>query len=137
MLKFSKEEVVGTAKVEIDLTAYDVETIMVNGLEGGIGYWAMLNNTGKEWGEKPKSEPASTWATKILLDGGEIRFFDSEEYDEDSDDNEVWTLTLEGLIKGFAQNHKQRPWDNDLEQGDATTADCIIQYGVFGKLVFG
>lgn len=130
-LKFSEEKVVGKAVIEIELTESDIASIMVNGLEGGINYWAGLDNTGEEWEAKPKGEPLSTWATKLLLEGKEVRFYDVEEEDE------IWVLTLEKLIKGFSQNAKERPRDSNLEQGDATTVDCIIQYALFNELVFG
>jgi hypothetical protein len=113
------------------LTEEDIENIMVTGLEGGINYWAGLNNTGILWDDKPDSEPNSTWATRILIQGGEVKLFDVE------DENDCWVLTLDKLIKGFESNYVKRPHDNNLEQGDATTADCIIQYALFNEIVFG
>lgn len=132
MLEFTKK-VVGTAKIELALTEEDIETIIVNGLEGGIGYWAGLDNTGEAWEAIPKDEPYSTWATKILLEGGTVKLYDVEDAEDDTD----WTLTLDKIIKGFELNYKERPHDNDIENGDATTYDCIIQYAIFGEVVFG
>lgn len=138
MLKFG-DKVVGYAKVELPLKESDIENIMVTAIEGGINYWAGLDNTAEAWAERPKDEPLSMWATKILIDGGSVKFYDVEgggELEEEEDDSE-WILTLDKLLAGFAQNYKERPHDNDLEQGDATTADCIIQYALFGQIVFG
>jgi hypothetical protein len=53
------------------------------------------------------------------------------------DPEEVFTLTLTKLISGFRQNYIEREWDNYLENGDAETVDSIIQYALFGKLVYG
>lgn len=131
MLEFSKEKVVGKAVVEMELTENDIESIMVNGLEGGINYWAGLDNTGENWDLKPKGEPLSTWATKLLLEGKEVKFYDLE------DEDELWILTLEKLVKGFSLNYIHRPKDNSIEDGDATTCDCIIQYALFNELVYG
>lgn len=132
MLKFSKEKVAGTVKIEKKLTEDDIATIIVNGFEGGCNYWLGLDNADRtEWIEKPKGEPNSTWATKILLDGGTIHFYDIE------DEDEKWELTLKKLIKGYELNTKERPFDSDIKNGDATTADCIIQYALFGELVYG
>lgn len=132
MLEFSKEKVVGKSVIEVALTESDIESIMVTGLEGGIGYWACLENTGKNWATKPKEEPSSLWATKLLLEGKEVLFSDVEE-----EDVEIWTLTLDKLIKGYSLNREKRPFDSSIEKGDATTADCIIQYAIFNKLVYG
>ncbi|MEX3625080.1 hypothetical protein [Viridibacillus arvi] len=134
-MKFDREKIVATAKVEISLSENDIESIMVTGLEGGIGYWARLDNSGKDWEEKPKEVAVSHWATELLLQGKTLQFSDAEGDDDESLGD--WTLTLEKLANGFALNYKNRPFDNDLENGDATTADCIIQYAMFGKVVFG
>ncbi len=131
MLEFSNTKVVGKILIEKPLTEYDIENIIVTGFEGGIGYWSVIDNTGLNWIDKPKGEPTSTWATQLLLDGKSIRLFDVE------DEDEGWLLTLDNLIEGYRLNYINRPHDNDLENGDATTADCIIQYALFGKVVFG
>lgn len=130
MLNFT-DKVVGVAVVEHSLTEKDIESIMVGGIEGGINYWAGLNNVGEYWEVKPKTEPSSMWAVKLLLEGKVVEFYDRE------DENEIWKLSLKDLIKGYSQNAKERPHDSSLEDGDATTCDCIIQYALFGKLVFG
>jgi hypothetical protein len=44
---------------------------------------------------------------------------------------------LNGILKGIAQNAKERAWDADHRNGDATTADAIIQYAMFGEIVYG
>jgi hypothetical protein len=131
MLKFG-DKVVGKVQIEKELTEKDIETIIVNGLEGGIGYWAQLDNTGISWVTKPKDEPISTWATKNILEGGCICLLDSE-----GDEQGIWVLTLDKLIQGYKLNYEKRSWDNDIENGDATTADCIIQYALFGTVVYG
>lgn len=130
LMEFSDKKVVGVAKVEIGLTENDIENIMVTALEGGIGYWACLNNTGDKWEDKPKLVPSSQWATKLLLEGKSVQLIDEEE-------EKKLSLTLEMLIKGFAQNFKERPWDNDINNGDSITASCIIQYALFNELVYG
>lgn len=129
------DKVVGTATIEIPLTERDIETIMVTALEGGIGYWAMLDNTGSLWEEKPKDEPISTWATKILLDGKSIKLIDEE--DDDGHERTEHNLTLNMLIKGYTQNAKERPHDSSIDDGDIITADCIVQYALFDEIVYG
>ncbi len=132
MLEFDDKSV-GTVTIKKNITENDIACIMVGTFEGGSNYWVGLDNKDKpEWEAKPKDEPNSTWATKILLDGGSIKFY-SLEGDEDED----WILTLDKLIKGLQLNCEQRPHDCDLEQGDAGTCDCILQYALFGEVVYG
>lgn len=134
MLEFKRDSVALSVEVKMNLSENDIETIIVNGFEGGVGYWVrhvddkIASGKGLRDG-KPKDEPLSTWVTKLLLEGETVYLID--------DDDDKLPLDLERIGKGFSQNYQERPWDNNLEQGDATTADCIIQYAVFGKLVYG
>jgi len=130
MLEFGSE-IVGIAVVEKELSANDISNIIISAIEGGIGYWARLENIGEDWIDKPSDEPASLWATKLLLEGKSVEFSDSE------DEDEIWELTLDKLIDGYAMNYKRRPHDSNIENGDATTADCIVQYALFNELVYG
>lgn len=133
MLEFSDKKIVGTIQIEKPITESDIEGVIVTSFEGGSNYWMGLDNSTPEWKEKPKGEPLSTWATKLLLEGKEIKVFDIEE-DMDDDD---WIITLEKILNGIKLNYINRPHDADIGQGDAITADCILQYAMFGELVFG
>jgi hypothetical protein len=130
-LVFSEKKIVGTANIEKPISEADIETIIVNGFEGGIGYWAGLINTGGLWKGKPKGEPNSMWATKLLTIGQGILLYDREEPES------RFELTLEGLLRGIELNFKNRPWDSNIDNGDAVTYDCIIQYALFGEIVYG
>lgn len=132
MLEFDKKKVVGTVTIKKELTETDIENIIVTAFEGGSNYWMGLDNSSEDMQAKPKGEPYSTWITKLILEGKSVKLFDIEESDDDSD----WVITLEKLIKGFELNYVNRPHDNDLENGDATTADCILQYALFGEIVY-
>lgn len=131
MLEFSEKKVVGKVLIEVELTERDIETIVVTGFEGGIGYWSIIDNTGINFENKPSDEPTSTWSTKLLLEGKSVKLLDAEEPDEG------WLLTLDKIIEGYRLNRIKRPFDADIDNGDATTADCIFQYGLFGELVYG
>lgn len=67
---------------------------------------------------------------EILEDGKSIYWIDCEE-------DERYELTLEKLLNGIKKNAEERPHDCDLESGDAETMDCIIQYALFGEVIFG
>lgn len=130
MLEFT-DQVIGRIDVPLAITENMVESVLVGAFEGGSNYWVGVNNTGEIWERKPQGEPLATWATKLVLDGETVELYDRE------DEDEVFHLTLEGIMNGFKLNAINRPWDSDIEEGDATTADCILQYALFGKIVFG
>ena len=128
MLEFT-DKVVGHAL--LDVTENDTLNIVVTALEGGSNYWLGLDNTTPEWKDKPKGEPLSTWTAKILLDSNEVRLYDIEGTED------VPPLTLPKLLEGIRLNAKHRPSDANLDDIDGACADCIIQYALFGKVVFG
>lgn len=130
MLKFREDVVVGSFNVDRNITEYDIETVIVNALEGGSNYWVGVDNTTPEWSNRPKKIPISTWVAKLLIDGETVTLYDIEDETE-------FKLTLDKLIKGFELNAKHRPFDSDLENGDGITADCILQYALFNEIVYG
>lgn len=132
LMKFDDKKVVGKVKIEYALTEQELNYIICGALEGAISYWARLVKEGKEWDERPKTAFMSDWATKIIADGGSLKLKDIED-----EENEVPLLTLDGILKGIALNHQKRPHDCNLDNADDFTYDAIIQYSVFGKLVYG
>lgn len=131
--EFSHKDVIGSYERKVNISSNDIETVIVNSFEGGSNYWLGLDADNKEsvWGDKPNGIPYSTWATQMLLEGKTLHLYDREE------ESEKFTLTLEQLIEGFRLNAENRPFDCDLDNADATTSDCILQYGIFGKIVYG
>ena len=138
MLEFDDKGVVVKVPIELALTENDIETIIVGGFEGGIDYWAGFSKADNKdtFSNKPKSEPVSTWATKVLIEGGTIYLYDNEEWNGESE-KKLLPLDLKRLVNGVRLNHLNREWDNDIENGDVVTYDCIIQYALFGELVYG
>ena len=146
-----KREQRKTIKVELEVIVMpeDIDDIICTALEGGIGYWACLDNSPEEFGNAPKEETVSE-TTSILLKGGKTIILIDEEEDERHE------LTLEKLLAGIKMylEDKQRPYNilaDDLNSAgysrgtyeldccmvDADVADMIIQYAVFGEVVFG
>lgn len=131
--------------VERTMTVEDMEDIFTTAVESGysgIGYWASLDDTTADWktAEKQiKDAGASlylgTIMTKILLNGGTIKIGDVE---EDPIKYE-WELNMEKFKEGCKLYSANR---GDvllaLKDGafDAVEADCLIQYAVFGEIVF-
>lgn len=127
------------AEIKVKLTKQDIEDIMVCALEGGIGYWAILDNTGPAYENAPDDEPVSITCSNELLAGNEIRFEDTEEDVE-------YILTLEKLLTGFRKwieaggdeyGAVEADGSVDCCRIDAPTADEIVQYALFGEVVFG
>jgi hypothetical protein len=113
-----------------------IESVIVDGFEGGIGYWC--GHIGDYLGDgktpvregKPKNMAMSTWCTNLILEGKTIQLFVPDE-------EKFYGLTLEGLKKGFTDYLKRRPhldFDGDADAGDA---DCIIQIALFEEIIFG
>jgi len=117
-------------KIEIELTEDDVENIIVTAFEGGINYWCGHVEWEHEKYPKPNGVPVSTYCAMLLNKGVALTLFDIE------DESEIFELTYEKLLKGVELNLINRPFDSDLENMDVTTADCIIQYAVFGEIVY-
>lgn len=119
-----------TNQTYLIMTSVSVETlenIVVTALEGGIGYWSVLDNTTKIWDKYDYCDlPTSQAAFELLYNGQTLRFYDTE------DETEMWCLTWESLIKGVEMFGGVK--EEDI---DATVADHIIQYALFGKIVFG
>lgn len=133
MLNFSKGVVVNkiddSRKV---VTHSDVETVLVNALEGGSNHWYLLHNDRPEFNNKPKDISTSQWVAKLILEGEQVVFSDLGQ-----DLEGEFVLTLEKLLDGVDKNAKERPFDSDIENGDSVTADCILQYALFNEVVFG
>lgn len=116
-------------QVEMTVTPYDIENIIITAIEGGIGYWACLLNDEIEFDNQPDDIPVSQYATELLLLGKTIKFVDTEEF------SEIWELTLEKLLLGIKLSMEDEPFDlNDL---DTEQSDCIVQYALFGELIYG
>ena len=104
---------------------------MVAALEGGINYWA-----GEA--EVIEEKRVADWGHEQIARGGVLVIHDIEDPDE------KWELTLEKFLNGF------KLWVENgggeygaIEDGkvdccniDAGCADEIIQYALFGELMF-
>ena len=114
---------------QFTLTGYDIENIVVAALEGGVGYWAILDNTTSDWTNKPRGLPVSQYATQLLLEEKPMRFIDVG--------NEMGRLelTLRKFLNGMEQ-YMQYGASKDINDVDAVAADMIFQYALFGEVVY-
>ena len=101
---------------------------MCAALEGGITYWcSRAEVVGEYLGE---------YASEQISKGGELRLYDCES-------DEVYTLTLDKFLRGLATYigscYGYVVENGSLETGviDAEGADCIVQYALFGDMIYG
>lgn len=128
-----------TYECDVPVMTEDVVDTVVTAIEGGIGYWACLDNTGDEYKNAPEDECVSETVGRLLLEGKKIRFIDNE------DDDEVWELDLGKLKNGFTLYAKEG-YDAygmvsskglNMSYMDAEAADIIFQLALFGEVVYG
>ena len=131
------------------LSIENIKDILTTAVEGGIGYWAVLCNDTKEWTEAKKLAKEELGDIPCYCDviykmfelNYPVIFEDNECAEYDEDDCERWELTLENLLKGcklFEEKHgKSLPLMLKNGDFDAEDADCVVQYALFGELVFG
>lgn len=127
-------------KLSVKITEEDINDIMVTAIEGGIGYWACLDNTSQEFENAPENEAVSETAARLLIDGKTITFFDEEEEDRPLEMN--LDNLLDGIIKFFERGYDRcsafcSDGTIDCTEIDSECADCIIQLALFDDIVYG
>ena len=115
-------------EVEVNLSQQDIDDIMAVAMEGGICYWCRKAEVvGEYLGE---------YASDQISRGGALILHDAESA-------QTWELTLEKFLNGekldFEKGCDVNVEDNAIDTCDidANDADCIIQFAVFGEVVFG
>lgn len=116
------------AQIEVNLSQQDIDDIMVTALEGGINYWCRRAKVVGEYLGEATSDQISR--------GGSLILYDAESSDK-------WELTLKKFLNGvklyFEQGCHVQVEDNAIDTGDidANDADRIVQFALFGEVVFG
>jgi hypothetical protein len=119
------------------------EDIITCMFEGGSNYWIKYITINHPDGKKPSETPNSTWSADALNKGGTVIVFA-----HDAELGSVLTRAkLVSGIKGWMITHKGRAsiinssksGELTLDAGDidAAEADAILQYALFGKLIYG
>lgn len=106
---------------------------------GGFDYWGELCSDEKDYeaarqrlAEREKADMKPCYEdvlAEILESGGKLTVYDRE----DDKDHE---LTLEKLLNGwkkYAEDHNA----DDFDEYDGISADCIMQYAIFGDVIYG
>lgn len=129
-----KNEYFETVKVEMEiiLSQEDIDDIMCGALEGGITYWCRRAEVVGEYLGEYGSEQISR--------GGVLKLHDREA-------EKIYELTKEKFLKGVALWAKNPVGCSCMEQidgkikidtcnADAVVCDAIIQYAVFGEVIY-
>lgn len=118
-------------EVTIKVTQQDVDDIMATALDCGISYWCYRAEVIGEY--------KGVYASDQISRGGLLRLYDRE-------DGGKYMLSLDGFLNGLklwiesgACYEFGAVENNKLEVGqiDAVAADSIVQYALFGELVYG
>jgi len=119
--KTAIKKVIGTvATVIINVTDYDIDCILSSCFEGGSNYW-LDNVTVQDF-------KGQDYASKVVGSGGTILLhYDGEKAE----------LTLEMMIKGLYLYYSKYKKPEAIEDMDAGDYDSILQYALFGELVYG
>ena len=121
-------------EVKLELNARvstrDIDDIMCAALEGGITDWCRA--------VKPVDKPLGEYGHEQIARGGSLMLYDAES-------NDKWELTLNKFLRGLAlaiESGVSVTIDAessyiDTSDVDGECADMIIQYALFGELIFG
>lgn len=122
-----------TVKVEWEVGRRLADDIIVTAFDPGYGgslYWASVDTY----------HPAGRWAVTDDADRA-VDFHDAEGAGNDGTTQHLgYDLIVKGIQAAVENGHMeiaQAVADSDGGAIDATLADVIVQYGVFGKLVYG
>ena len=124
----------------INITNQDISNLMVAALEGGINYWCGKVEMKKDKigggyeGVSLKDEEKLEYASDIIGIGGTLILTDAENPDE------KWELNKEKFINGLKKTLEWGEYgcvEELMNNHDAETADILIQFALFNKIIFG
>lgn len=122
----------------------DLQDFLITAFEGRIGYWAGISDyvyplglTSKDFAEGNIFNPSANYMPRYsrvpLIPGGAVILYVNE------DIKEQYRLDRQALEKGLVLMAKEAP-DAFLQlvkgEYDASTADLLIQYSIFGEIVY-
>jgi hypothetical protein len=110
-------------KITVNASQQQIDWIVDAALGGsGIGYWAdRAFHVGGE---------GIQYTSEALTRGGHIRIHDNE-----ADEPKWHYLTLKKLLKGIGL--ALEGGSLDLENYDGPMADAVVQYALFGEVIYG
>lgn len=126
-------------KIETTLTVTTDDIVcLLSCQSGGFDYWCQIEFDGDDYDTakanlKKENADATICYEDVLA---EILEEGKTLYVNDFEDERFHDLTMEKLLKGFELNAKNYPDDASMEDGDADTADRILQYAIFDDVIY-
>jgi hypothetical protein len=117
--------VIGTINVPREITVEDVGYILCGCFEGGSNYWIDKVSVDDFKGESHASDVPGA--------GGEVFVF-IQGFDEK--ETAPHTLTLNSILDGLSHYYKNSNNPMAIEDMDAGDYDEVLQYGLFGDVVY-
>ena len=117
-----------TLKREMVITNEMIEDLLVGCFEGGSTYWITEVVSG-DW-------KGQTHASDVVTAGGSMRIFTGET--NNAGMPEFWELDLDKMLKGIRKYFEEMGARAvDFENMDAGDNDNVLQFALFGELVYG
>ena len=155
-LKWNKTCAILKPTIQVKITKEDVLDIICSAVNGGVGYWGVTSANDEDYSEAkkhlveqgvgPKDVCYEEVFAQILFDGKSLEITDIE-------NGKNYFLSLEklfvGLRKAIEEGYYSHynwyvpegdgfgEWQLNCCQIDSVVADIIIQFSLFGEVLFG
>lgn len=132
-----------TIRVDVVVTKQTLIDALITAFEQGIGYWATQLKSGERRVVRKSEEAQSEFLARNLLEDGTIDVVVGGENGETPD---YYTLTRSRFIAGMAQWIREGRASENVSSVDdlgieydidAEQADVIVQFALFGKVIYG
>ena len=107
----------------IEVTDDHLDSILVGAFEGGSNYWIEGIKVAKD------DYKGKKYASECVAAGGELWIY--------TDGDGKHLLTKNSLINGLQMYLDENKYQNWPDGGDSQTSDLILQYALFGEVVYG
>ena len=126
----SKEKIELT--LTIPLSKNDISDIIVTALEGGINYWA------KSARPENNDYSGADFASDVIGEGGTLIIVPDEDSGEEPKELNLENFKI-GLAKWMTEQGRLDLVGGVIDTGciDADDADQIIQFALFGEIIYG
>lgn len=115
----------------------DISDLFSAAWNGGINYWAVDYKLPEDFVPSPKNECLVEKMTECIKLGGTVKIAEDPEEEGNSEDFKWYDLTLETLTKGFELYFARPDATTEVGDWDSEVSDIIMQYALFGEIVYG
>ena len=120
---------------KIGLTEEDISDILCSCIEGGSNYWCQIQNYGEQWDEVKKDLPKDyTIEDRIMALWHKEYALHVVDVEEDTE----YEISFKDFLDAIQSVIDDGTWDGeDVCDVDGCVGDCIMQYAVFGEVIYG